>query len=274
MMNPCDLPVLASGRCDNSGLLTRSRSQRSISHMRGTYRWTGSLLVTCLVASGGGLTAAMLVGCGEAPPPPTGVRMPQRVGAGSMGQTESDALPVRPSSDSTMTPPASTPSAVPAEIPPNAEGAEMPPPVVAAPTVAPPAAAAQVISTCREERLAGCDAVYIRVVKSVPDICVQLVLDNCSENTRLGLGVTTPFSWKVSSGSVSTNKACALDDYEPTSQPALDGSGSLRWTEASGDISAVEFAIQLELSPPPESTLPDLIDVATEAALGDVVDCE
>jgi hypothetical protein len=170
-----------------------------------------------------------------------------------------------------MTPPASAPPAAPAEIP---TSAEVPPPVVAPPPAAPPAAAAQVISTCREERLTGCDAVYIRVVKSAPDICVQLVLDNCSENTRLGLGVTTPFSWKVSSGSVSTNKACALADYEPSSQPALDGSGSLRWTEASGDISAVEFAIQLELSPPPESTLPALIDVATEAALGDVVDCE
>ncbi|MEY2935245.1 MAG: hypothetical protein RL033_5994, partial [Pseudomonadota bacterium] len=74
-MNPCDLRVLARGRPGNSGLLTRSRSQRSISHMRGTYRWSGSLLVAWMVAGGGGLTTALLAGCGEAPPPPTGVRM-------------------------------------------------------------------------------------------------------------------------------------------------------------------------------------------------------
>jgi hypothetical protein len=188
-----------------------------------------------------------------------------------MGQTESGALPVRPSSDSTMTPPAPAPEGVPTATPPDEASPPDAPPAQVTPVATP---AAQVISTCRSDRLTGCDSLYIRVVKSAPDICVQLVLDNCGENTRLGLGVTTPFSWKVSSGSANTKRACALDVYEPTSLPALDASGSIRWTERGNDISAVEFAIQLELSPPPESTLPELIDVATQEALGDVEDCE
>lgn len=243
--------------------------------MRGTYSWTSSLLATWLVAGSGGLTATLLMGCGEAPPAPTGLPTAQRVGAGSMGQTESSALPVRASSDSTMTPPASEPTATPpgaAEAPPDVEA-----PPAAPSGAAPPAApspAAQTISACREDRLAGCDAIYIRVLKSAPDICVQLVLDNCNENSRLGLGVTTPFSWKLSSGSATANKTCALDTYDPKSEPALDGSGSIRWAEEGRDISNVEFDVQLELAPPPESTLPDLVDVATERALDDIADCE
>jgi len=84
----------------------------------------------------------------------------------------------------------------------------------------------------------------------------------------------TPFSWKVSSGSASTNKACALDKYEPTSLPALEGSGNITWAEQGSDISDVEFEIQLELAPPPDSRLPALIAVATEEALGEVEECD
>lgn len=120
----------------------------------------------------------------------------------------------------------------------------------------------------------GCDNVYIRVLKSAPDLCVQLVLDNCDEGGRIGLRVRTPFTWKLASGSASTNRECELAEYEPTSEPALEGSGSISWLEEGSVISDVQFAVQLELSPAPESTLPALIDVATDEALGNIEDCE
>lgn len=120
----------------------------------------------------------------------------------------------------------------------------------------------------------GCDNVYIRVLKSAPELCVQLVLNNCDENGRVGLRVRTPFSWKLASGSASTNTECELAEYEPTSEPALEGSGNITWLEEGSVISDVRFAIQLELSPTPESQVPALIDVATEEALGDIAECE
>jgi hypothetical protein len=116
--------------------------------------------------------------------------------------------------------------------------------------------------------------VFIRVVKSAPELCVQLALDNCNENSRVGLRVNTPFSWKLASGSASPNGDCALADYDPKSEPALEGSGSISWLEEGSAISAVEFSIQLQLSPAPESTLPASINVATEEALANIADCE
>jgi hypothetical protein len=121
--------------------------------------------------------------------------------------------------------------------------------------------------------MAGCEAVYIRVLKSDPDLCVQLVLDNC-DAARGGLRVRTPFRWILSAGSASTNKACELAAYDPASEPALQGTGSISWLEEGPVISDVQFAVQLELSPAPESTLPELIDVATAEALGNVAECE
>lgn len=120
----------------------------------------------------------------------------------------------------------------------------------------------------------GCDNVYIRVLKSEPALCVQLVLDNCDEGGRIGLRVRTPFTWKLASGSASTNAECELAEYDPTSEPALEGSGDISWLEEGSVISEVEFAVQLQLSPAPESRLPALIDVATEEALGNIAECD
>ena len=120
----------------------------------------------------------------------------------------------------------------------------------------------------------GCDNLYIRVVKSAPDLCVQLVLDNCDEGGRAGLRVSTPFTWKLASGSASTNKDCELAEYDPTREPALNGSGDITWLEEGPVISDVQSAVQLQLSPSPESTLPAVIAVATDEALGNITECE
>lgn len=172
-----------------------------------------------------------------------------------------------------MSPPGSEPAGASTELPPDVELPPPPPPMASPPAVEAPAAA-QVVSACREQRLVGCENVYIRVLKSAPDLCVQLVLNNCGEGGRNGLRVTTPFTWTLASGSASTNPECELAEYEPTSEPALEGSGDISWLEEGSVISDVQFRVQLELSPAPESTVPALIDVATEEALGDIADCE
>src|SRR4051812_31082369 len=81
----------------------------------------------------------------------------------------------------------------------------------AAPVAAP---AGQVFSACPETSVAGCDAVYVRMVKSAPDVCVQLVLDNCGGNGRPGLPVVVPVPWRLTSGSASTDRACDVRGYD------------------------------------------------------------
>ena len=88
------------------------------------------------------------------------------------------------------------------------------PPEVTPPPPPPPEAAARVFSACRESRLVGCDALYVRMLASSPELCVQLVLDNCDEGELVGLTVNTPRSWRLSSGSASTNTECDLRDYD------------------------------------------------------------
>ncbi len=179
-----------------------------------------------------------------------------------------------------MTPPSEGPPDGTPEAPPAAPPAASTPPEAEAPPEDEPGSgpsvpsAAQVVSACREARPVGCDAVYIRVQKSAPDLCVQLVLDNCNENSRVGLRVRTPFSWKLSSGSASANTTCTLTEYDPDSEPALEGSGDISWLEEGSSISAVQFAVQLQLSPEPDSAVPALVAVSTEEALDSITECE
>jgi hypothetical protein len=142
--------------------------------------------------------------------------------------------------------------------------------------LAPPraAVAAQVFSACRETRVVGCDALYVRMLASHPDLCVQLAMDNCIVNDRQGLPVTLPLAWRMSSGSASGDRGCDLRDYDPKSEPVLTARGKITWAQRLREISGVEIDIQLRLEPPPASELPADIAVKTEVPIAVVEDCE
>jgi hypothetical protein len=219
--------------------------------MRGTRCWTGCAALACWV-----------VGCGEAPDPPGAVG-PTLVGAGSKGQTEMDVLTVRASPDSVV----AVPGAVePSPVEPSDAGSAGPP--------ADAALAGGVFSACRETRVVGCNALYVRMLAAKPDLCVQLVLDDCSENARQGLSVVLPLGWRLSSGSASTDLHCDLKEYDPKSQPALTSTGKISWTQRVRQISGLAIDVQLQLQPPPGSELPAQIGVKTAAPLATVDDCE
>jgi hypothetical protein len=235
--------------------------------MRGTHWWTGSLALACILASG-------LVGCGKAPSPPTAIPEAQRVGAGSKGQT--DVLTVRPSPDAVMAtpPPGQTEEdsdgladdvGDPSEASPDESDAE---PAPAA------AQAGQVFSACYETRVVGCEVVYVRMVKAAPDICVQLVMDNCDENRRQGLPVMVPLSWRLTSSSASTDRGCELRAYDPKSQPVLSASGTVNFAQQGREISALVMDVQLSLDSSSESKLPAQIAVTTPSPIEDIGTCE
>jgi hypothetical protein len=107
-----------------------------------------------------------------------------------------------------------------------------------------------------------------------PDVCVQLVLDNCSENDRQGLPVTLPLGWRLSSGSVSTDLDCGLREYDPKSQPALTATGKVGWTTRVRQVSNLDVDIVLRVEPPPASDLPAEITLKTPAPIATVESCE
>jgi hypothetical protein len=135
------------------------------------------------------------------------------------------------------------------------------------------AVAAQVFSACRETRVVGCDTLYVRMLATKPDLCVQLAMDNCDPNSRQGLPVTLPLSWRLSSGSASGNRGCDLRDYDPKSQPVLTARGKITWLQRVREISGVEIDIQLRVEPPPASELPAEIAVKTAAPIAVVDAC-
>ena len=236
--------------------------------MRGTHRWTGSLALACMMAGG-------ISGCGQAPPAPTAVPEAQRVGAGSKGQTDTDVLTVRPSPDAVMPTPAPAEGDEPADEvgDEGADPTELPDESDEDP--APSAAqAGQLFSACQETSIAGCDSVYVRMVKSAPDVCVQLVLDDCGENGRQGLRVVVPISWRFVSGSASTDRACELRKYDPKSQPVLSASGKVSFAQQGRQVSALEVDVQLLLDSASEPTVPAQIAVATPSPITDIAPCE
>jgi hypothetical protein len=226
--------------------------------MRGRRWWTGCAALACGV-----------VGCGEAPDPPTAITPAERVGAGSKGQTEGNVLEVRPSPDAV----AAVPPAAVAPAPEPVPVAETPPQTVDPPPVA--SAPARVFSACSEARVVGCDALYVRMLAPSPALCVQLVLDNCSENSRSGLGVNLPVSWRLTSGSASSNAECDLRDYDPKSHPALTGTGTIRWDQQGRQISGLEIDIDLRIAASEQDpTLPTQVAVKTDEPLGPIDACE
>jgi len=234
--------------------------------MRGTRWWLGCAAL-----------AWWVVGCGEAPEPPTAVGPTQNVGAGSKGQTDMGVLTVRPSPDSMSGAPSGMERSgiEPSGPEPSAAERGDAGPAGAAPEVAPPRTEApRVFSACSETRLVGCDTVYVRMLGTRPDLCVQLVMDNCGENDRLGLPVVIPLSWRLSSGSVSADRACDLREYDPKSQPALTASGKISWAQRGRQISGLEIDVQLRLQPPPASELPAEIAVVTAEPIAAVDACE
>jgi hypothetical protein len=185
---------------------------------------------------------------------------------------ETDVLTVRPSPDAVMpTPPPAEADEVAED---GGDSAEAPPDESDADPAPVAAQGGQVFSACHETRLSGCDAIYVRMVKSAPDVCVQLVLDNCSENGRKGLPVVVPVAWRLASGSASTDSECDLRAYDPKSQPVLAASGTVNFAQQGHHISALEIEVQLSLDSTPESKVPAQIALATPAPLGDVVTCE
>lgn len=238
--------------------------------MRGTHWCTGGLALALHVIAID-VMASEVIGCGQAPPPPTAIPEAQRFGAGSKGQTETDVLTVRPSPDAVMpTPPPMDMGDEEVATDDKAGDDAAAPPDEPAP-VAPPRAQ-QTVSACHETRLVGCDAVYVRVLKS--DVCVQLVLDNCNPNDRQGLPVALPISWRLTSGSASTNLECDLREYDPKSQPALSATGTVTFDQQGREVSALDIDVRLLLDPAPESKVPAQIDVATPSPIADIDDCE
>ena len=248
--------------------------------MRGRHRWTGSCGVARLALTGGVLvgvmTSGVILGCGQAPPPPSAIPPVQKVGAGSKGQSETDVLTVRPSPDAVMpTPPVDEDEDIaPPPDEPEDEDAEVAPAEVAPDPKPAAAQPAQVFSACHETSIAGCDTLYVRVVKSAPDLCVQLALDNCDLNGRSGLQVAVPVSWRLASGSASTNRGCDLREYDPKSEPVLSASGSVSFTQKGRQVSQLKVDLQLQLTSSSESKVPAQIAVETPAAITDIDDCE
>jgi hypothetical protein len=120
----------------------------------------------------------------------------------------------------------------------------------------------------------GCDALYVRMLASNPDLCVQLAMDNCSDNARQGLAVTLPLAWRLSSGSASTNRGCDLVDYDPKSEPVLEGSGKITWVQRGRLISGLEVDISLHLEPSAGSNVPSEIALATDSPIASVDSCD
>jgi hypothetical protein len=132
----------------------------------------------------------------------------------------------------------------------------------------------QVFSACQETSVGGCDSVYVRMVKSAPDVCVQLVLDDCGESGRQGLQVALPIAWRLASGSASTNRGCDVRDYDPKSQPVLSASGKVNFAQQGREVSALEIDVQLLLDAASESKVPAQIAVATPSPIADIGACE
>jgi hypothetical protein len=231
----------------------------------------GSWALADIMAAG--VMAAGVMGCGQAPPAPTAVPEAQRVGAGSKGQTETDVLTVRPSPDAVMpTPPSSEADpGTDADVGDPADAPADEPDAEPAPASSP---AGQVFSACHETRVVGCDAVYVRIVKSTPDVCVQLVLDNCGENGRKTLQVAVPISWRLTSGSASTGQGCDLREYDPKSEPVLSASGKVNFAQQGRQISALDIDVQLLLDSTSESKVPGQIAVSTPSPIADIDTCE
>jgi hypothetical protein len=213
------------------------------------------------------------VGCGQAPPAPTAIPEAQRVGAGSKGQTDTDVLTVRPSPDALTPTPAEAGASTEFGDDTGDSGAAPPDPSEADPAlVASPSG--QVFSACHETRIVGCDALYVRVVKSAPDVCVQLALDNCGETGRQGLPVALPISWRMASGSASTGRGCDLREYDPKSEPVLAASGKVTFGQQGRQISALNIDVQLSLDSASDSKVPAQIAVATPSPIAVIGTCE
>ena len=103
---------------------------------------------------------------------------------------------------------------------------------------------------------------------------MQLVLDNCSENGRQGLPVVVPISWRLASGSASTNRGCDVHDYDPKSEPVLSASGKVTFAQQGRQISALQIDVQLSLDSPSDSKVPAQIAVATDSPIADIGTCE
>jgi hypothetical protein len=112
------------------------------------------------------------------------------------------------------------------------------------------------------------------MVKTGPDLCVQLVLDNCDENRRQGLPVAVPLSWRLTSSSASTDRGCELRKYDPKSQPVLTASGTVNFAQQGHQISALELDVQLSLNATSEAKLPAQIAVTTPSPIEDIETCE
>ncbi|HEU4581596.1 MAG TPA: hypothetical protein VFS67_25230 [Polyangiaceae bacterium] len=185
---------------------------------------------------------------------------------------ETDVLTVRPSPDAVMpTPP--TPADEEIE---EVEASAMDAPADESDLEPVPVAgqADQVFSACQETSLGGCDSVYVRMVKSAPDVCVQLVLDDCGESGRQGLQVVLPVAWRLVSGSASTNRSCDVRAYDPKSQPVLSASGKVSFAQQGRQVSALEVDVQLLLGSGSESKVPAQITVETPSPIADVGTCE
>jgi hypothetical protein len=100
-------------------------------------------------------------------------------------------------------------------------------------------------------------------------------MDNCSENGRQGLPVVVPNSWRLASGSASTNRGCDVHDYDPKSQPVLSASGKVTFDQQGRQISALQIDVQLSLdSATAESKVPAQIAVTTASPIADIGTCE
>jgi hypothetical protein len=112
----------------------------------------------------------------------------------------------------------------------------------------------------------NCDSIYVTVKRTSPARCVQLTIDNCGGYNRQGLAVDVPLSWRLASGSISSNvDQCALGVFYPDRPGVRDASGAISWNESTRLPS--EIVMELTLEPSISATDTTSVHIATSAPL-------
>jgi hypothetical protein len=141
-----------------------------------------------------------------------------------------------------------SPAGNPPEQSPSEEGAEAEPAATEAESKVAPAAT---FAACISDggAYSDCETIYVTVVQSSPERCVQLTIDNCGTYGRQGLsGADTPFEWRLAGGTVSSSASpCELGAFYSGSTSLANATGSITWDETARTPTDVTFDLTLEL---------------------------
>jgi hypothetical protein len=169
---------------------------------------------------------------------------------------ERDTVASESSDSSTSDPPAQNPSGDDEEPEPAATEPES--------TVAPAATFAACISA--GGAYSDCETIFVTVVQSAPERCIQLTIDNCGTYGRQGLpGADTPFEWRLAGGTVSPSASpCELGAFYSGATSLANATGSISWDETARTPTDVTFDLSLELLAAGEG---EAIELSTPAPL-------